>query len=35
VVARIEDDEVLLDLRAILPEQDEALANATRGALGI
>ena len=30
VVARIEDDRVLLDLRAILPEQDAILAEAVR-----
>jgi L-seryl-tRNA(Ser) seleniumtransferase len=32
VVARIEDDRVLLDLRAILPEQDGLLEQAVRGA---
>jgi L-seryl-tRNA(Ser) seleniumtransferase len=31
VVARIEDDRVLLDLRAILPEQDQLLEQAVRG----
>jgi L-seryl-tRNA(Ser) seleniumtransferase len=32
IVARIEDDRVLLDLRAILPEQDALLETAVRGA---
>jgi L-seryl-tRNA(Ser) seleniumtransferase len=32
VVARIEDERVLLDLRAILPEQDTLLEQAVRGA---
>ena len=32
VIARIEDDQVLLDLRAILPEQDALLEQAVRGA---
>jgi L-seryl-tRNA(Ser) seleniumtransferase len=32
VVARIEDDRVLLDLRAVLPEQDALLETAVRGA---
>jgi L-seryl-tRNA(Ser) seleniumtransferase len=33
VIARIEDDRVLLDLRAVLPEQDATLETAVRGAL--
>jgi len=32
VISRIEDGRVLLDLRAILPEQDTLLARAVRGA---
>jgi L-seryl-tRNA(Ser) seleniumtransferase len=34
VVARIEDDQVLLDLRAVLPEQDTALHDAVRSVCG-
>lgn len=34
VVARIEDDRLLLDLRAILPEQDDGLATSVAAALG-
>jgi L-seryl-tRNA(Ser) seleniumtransferase len=34
VIARIEDDHVLLDLRAILPEQDATLEASVRGVLG-
>jgi L-seryl-tRNA(Ser) seleniumtransferase len=34
VIARIEDDRLLLDLRAILPEQDALLEAAVRDALG-
>jgi L-seryl-tRNA(Ser) seleniumtransferase len=34
IVSRIEDDRVLLDMRAILPEQDATLERAVRGALG-
>jgi L-seryl-tRNA(Ser) seleniumtransferase len=33
VIGRIEDDRVLLDLRAVLPEQDGLLEQAVRGAL--
>jgi L-seryl-tRNA(Ser) seleniumtransferase len=33
VVARIHDDSVLFDLRAVLPEQDDALVQAIRAAL--
>ena len=33
VIARIEDDRVLLDLRAVLPEQDATLETAVRGVL--
>jgi L-seryl-tRNA(Ser) seleniumtransferase len=33
VISRIEDDRVLLDLRAILPEQDAVLASSVRPAL--
>ncbi|MEA2661277.1 MAG: L-seryl-tRNA(Ser) seleniumtransferase [Chloroflexota bacterium] len=33
VIARIVDDRVVLDLRSVLPEQDEDLANAVVGAL--
>jgi L-seryl-tRNA(Ser) seleniumtransferase len=33
VIGRIEDDRVLLDLRAILPEQDDVLASAVQAAL--
>jgi L-seryl-tRNA(Ser) seleniumtransferase len=33
IVARIEDDRLLLDPRTVLPEQDTALIEATRGAL--
>ena len=34
VIGRIEDNSVLLDLRAILPEQDGLLESAVRAALG-
>jgi L-seryl-tRNA(Ser) seleniumtransferase len=34
VIARIEHDQVLLDLRTVLPEQDDTLELAVRGALG-
>jgi L-seryl-tRNA(Ser) seleniumtransferase len=33
IVARIENDLVVLDLRTVLPDQDEALANAVRAAV--
>src|SRR5439155_21119294 len=33
VIARIEDDHLLLDLRAILPEQDAFLEQSVRGVL--
>jgi L-seryl-tRNA(Ser) seleniumtransferase len=33
VIGRIEDDRVLLDLRTVLPEQDDALVQAVRGPL--
>ncbi len=33
VVARIIDDRVVLDLRSVLPEDDERLARAVEGAL--
>jgi hypothetical protein len=33
VIGRIVDDRVVLDLRSVLPEQDDALVNAVIGAL--
>lgn len=33
VIARVEDDRVILDLRTVFPEQDEAVAEALRGAV--
>jgi hypothetical protein len=33
VIARIVDDRVVLDLRSVLPEHDDALARAVIGAL--
>jgi L-seryl-tRNA(Ser) seleniumtransferase len=33
VIARIEDDRLLLDLRSVLPEQDPILEHAVRASL--